>query len=112
MKIFFYTLRPYDELDYCEQLRQKTGIDYAWTVDAPNPGNLRLAQGCDAVSTNPCTMTPEYLEAFAQMGVKYLPCRSITTTTSRSTPPSGWACACHTAITRPRASPTIPSCSC
>ena len=77
MKIFFYTLRPYDELDYCEQLRRKTGIDYAWTVDAPNPGNLCLAQGCDAVSTNPCTMTPEYLEAFAQMGVKYLPCRSI-----------------------------------
>ena len=69
MKIFFYTLRPYDELDYCEQLRRKTGIDYAWTVDAPNPGNLCLAQGCDAVSTNPCTMTPEYLEAFAKMGV-------------------------------------------
>ena len=91
MKIFFYTLRPYDELDYCEQLRRKTGIDYAWTVDAPNPGNLCLAQGCDAVSTNPCAMTPEYLEAFAQMGVKYLPC---------------------TAITRPKASPTIPSCSC
>ena len=29
------------------------------------------------MSTNPCEVRPEYLEAFARMGVKYLPCRSI-----------------------------------
>ena len=77
MKIFFYALRPFDELPYCEPNRQKYGIDYAWTAETPNPGNLRLAEGCDAVSTNPCEVRPEYLEAFARMGVKYLPCRSI-----------------------------------
>lgn len=77
VKIFFYALRPFDELPYCEPNRQKYGIDYGWTAEAPNPDNLKLAQGCDAVSTNPCEVRPEYLEAFAQMGVKYLPCRSI-----------------------------------
>ena len=77
MKIFFYTLRPFDELPYCEPARRKYGIDYAWTADAPNPDNLKLAEGCDAVSTTPCEVRPEYLEAFAAMGVRYLPCRSI-----------------------------------
>ena len=43
----------------------------------PTPENLHLAEGCDAVSTNPCEIRPEYLEAWAGMGVKYLPCRSI-----------------------------------
>lgn len=77
MKLFFYTLRPFDELEYCEKCRTEFGIDYAYTTEAPNPGNLHLAQGCDAVSTNPCEIRPEYLESFAAMGVKYLPCRSI-----------------------------------
>ena len=77
MKILFYALRPFDELQYCESNREKYGIDYKWTEEVPSPENLRLAEGCDAVSTNPCEIRPEYLEAFAQMGVKYLPCRSI-----------------------------------
>ena len=77
MKIFFYTLRPFDELGYCEEFSKKYGIDYVWTADPPRPDNLALAMGCDAVSTNPCEVTPAYLEAFAKGGVRYLPCRSI-----------------------------------
>ena len=48
-----------------------------YTAEVPTPDNLELAKGCDAVSTNPCLITPEYLEAWAAMGVKFLPCRSI-----------------------------------
>ena len=77
MKICFYALRPFDELGYCEEFRKKYGIDYVWTADPPRPDNLALAMGCDAVSTNPCEVTPAYLEAFAKGGVRYLPCRSI-----------------------------------
>lgn len=77
MKIFFYTLREFDELPYCETFKQKYGIDYAWTSEPPRPDNLHLAEGCDAVSTNPCEILPEYLHTFAEMGVRYLPCRSI-----------------------------------
>lgn len=77
MKIFFYTLRPFDELEYCEQCKARYGIDYAWTTEPPRPENLHLAAGCDAVSTNPCEIRPEYLEEFARLGVRYLPCRSI-----------------------------------
>ena len=77
MKICFYALRPFDELGYCEEFSKKYGIDYVWTTDPPRPDNLALAMGCDAVSTNPCEVTPAYLEAFAKGGVRYLPCRSI-----------------------------------
>ena len=77
MKIFFYALRPFDELEYCARFAKQYGADYAWTAEAPNPGNLRLAAGCDAVSTNPCEITPDYLRAWADMGVRFLPCRSI-----------------------------------
>ena len=77
MKIMFYTLRPFDEQQYCEPYKQQYGIDYTGTPGVPTPENLHLAEGCDAVSTNPCAIRPEYLEAWARMGVKYLPCRSI-----------------------------------
>ena len=77
MKIMFYTLRPFDEQQYCEPYKQQYGIDYTGTPGVPTPENLHLAEGCDAVSTNPCEIRPEYLEAWARMGVKYLPCRSI-----------------------------------
>ena len=77
MKIMFYTLRPFDEQQYCEPYKQQYGIDYTGTPGVPTPENLHLAEGCDAVSTNPCAIRPEYLEAWAGMGVKYLPCRSI-----------------------------------
>ena len=77
MKIMFYALRPFDERAYCEPYSKQYGIDYAYTAEVPTPDNLELAKGCDAVSTNPCLIAPEYLEAWAAMGVKFLPCRSI-----------------------------------
>ena len=77
MKIMFYALRPFDERQYCEPYKARYGIDYTGTPDVPRPDNLHLAEGCDAVSTNPCEIRPEYLQTWAEMGVKYLPCRSI-----------------------------------
>lgn len=77
MKIMFYALRPFDEQQYCEPYKARYGIDYTGTPDVPRPDNLHLAEGCDAVSTNPCEIRPEYLQTWAEMGVKYLTCRSI-----------------------------------
>ena len=77
MKIMFYSLRPFDELSYAEKFSKQYGIDFAWTSDYPNPDNIKLAQGCDAVSSTPCDMSAKYIDAFHDLGVKYLPCRSI-----------------------------------
>ena len=65
MKIMFYALRPFDEQAYCDPYSKQYGIDYAYTAEVPTPDNLELAKGCDAVSTNPCLIAPEYLEAWA-----------------------------------------------
>lgn len=77
MKIMFYTLRPFDELDYAKRFSQEYGIDFAWTSDYPRPENIQLAQGCEAVCTTPCDMSADILDRFAALGVRYLPCRSI-----------------------------------
>lgn len=77
MKIMFYSLRPFDELPYAEKFSKEYGIDFAWTADYPNKDNLNLAEGCDAVSSTPCDMSKPYVDAFHDMGVQYLPCRSI-----------------------------------
>ena len=77
MKIAFYQTRPFDEQAYIEQFSREFGIDYVTIPGAPCPENLDKAAGCDAVSQNPCEILPEYVEAWARMGVKYLLCRSI-----------------------------------
>ena len=68
MKIMLYALRPFDEQAYCEPYSKQYGIDYAYTAEVPTPDNLELAKGCDAVSTNPCLVAPEYLAAYVTYG--------------------------------------------
>lgn len=77
MKIFFYTLREYDELPCAEQLTRDTGIEFGYTDAYPDKDNYLLAKGADAVSMTPCDMSAPMLERFASIGVKYILCRSI-----------------------------------
>lgn len=77
MKIFFYSLRDFDELGYAKEYSEQYGIDFGWTGDYPSAENVSLAAGADAVSMTPCDMSAPMLEAFAAVGVKYILCRSI-----------------------------------
>ena len=77
MKIAFYCLRDFDELPLCEEMKEKYGIDFVWTAEAPNKDNLSLAEGCLTVSITPCLMTEEYVDILHGMGVRYIVCRSI-----------------------------------
>ncbi len=77
MKIFFYTLRPYDELACAQKLSAETGIAFDGCEDYPTPENVSLAAGCDAVSVTPCDMGTEMVERFHALGIKYICCRSI-----------------------------------
>ena len=77
MKIFFYTLRPYDELAYAQKLSAELGIEFAGCEDYPTLENAALAAGYDAVSVTPCDMGREMVERFYSLGVKYICCRSI-----------------------------------
>ena len=77
MKIFFYTLRPYDELAYAKALSEEFGIGFGGCEDYPTPENAALAAGYDAISFTPCDMGREMVERFHALGVKSLCCRSI-----------------------------------
>src|SRR5699024_7898275 len=56
MKIFFYTLRPWDERPCAERLAAETGIAFDGCEAYPTLENAALAAGCDAVSMTPCDM--------------------------------------------------------
>ena len=77
MKICFYALREYDELNFCKQFKEEMEIDFIYTGEYPSIENAELARGCDAVSMTPCDMSAEIVEAFHAVGVKYITCRSI-----------------------------------
>ena len=77
MKICFYALREYDELHFCRDMQKKYGVDFVWTAEYPNDSNISLASGCDGVSCTPCDMSRKVLQAFRDVGVKYILTRSI-----------------------------------
>ena len=77
MKIFFYFLREYDELKYCEQFAKETGIGFGYSDAYPTIDTVELARGYDAVSMTPCEVSADMVRAWHEMGVKYICCRSI-----------------------------------
>ncbi|MBQ7155270.1 MAG: hypothetical protein IJR85_06940 [Synergistaceae bacterium] len=76
MKICFYALRS-DELLFCHDMKAKYGIDFVYTAEYPNEGNISLAAGCDGMSCTPCDMSEKVIRAFHDVGVKYILTRSI-----------------------------------
>ncbi len=77
MKIFFYCLRDFDELAFCEKFSRETGIGFGYTAQYPCPENYEFVRGCEGVSVIPCDMSAPVLRRFRELGVKYLLCRSI-----------------------------------
>lgn len=77
MKIAFFALRKFDELKLCEEYKKEYNIDFVWTNEYPSLNNLKLAEGCQAISVVPCEITKEYIDKFEEYGVKYILCRSI-----------------------------------
>lgn len=77
VKIFFYSLRPFDEVAIAERISKETGIAFGWSADYPSSANFTLAEGYDAISVTPCDMSAQVVERFHELGVKYICCRSI-----------------------------------
>ena len=77
MKLFFYCMREFDELEIARECSQKYGIEFDYTTEYPSLENAHLAAGADGISFTPCDMSALMVEAFAAQGVKYLCCHSI-----------------------------------
>ncbi|MBQ3457040.1 MAG: hypothetical protein IJG36_11420, partial [Synergistaceae bacterium] len=52
-------------------------IDFIYSTEYPNSENINLASGCEGMSCTPCDMSASVLEAFHNVGVKYILTRSI-----------------------------------
>ena len=76
-KVFFYTLRPYDELSIAQRLAPQLDIEFGYTQEYPTLENAELAKGYDAVSVTPCDMSAPMVKRFHELGVKSICCRSI-----------------------------------
>lgn len=77
MKIFIYSIRDFDEKYFYEKFCSEMGIDFDSSPDYPNFDNIKLAEGCDAISIIPCRMDSEMIDKFHEAGVKYIAARSI-----------------------------------
>lgn len=77
LKIAFFALRKFDELEIAQEFSKKYNIDFVWTSEYPNKDNLNIAKGCDAISVVPCEFTKEYVDILKEYGVKYIFARSI-----------------------------------
>lgn len=77
MKIFAYCLREFDEKGFFDEICSRYGAEYDYTTDYPNPNNVALASGYDAVSITPCDMGAAMLDRFYAVGVRYVATRSI-----------------------------------
>ena len=77
MKIFAYALREFDEQKYFESICKQLRIEYGFTMQYPTLENASLVKGYDALSiiTNP--MNPKLLDAYKNLGIKYISTRSI-----------------------------------
>ena len=76
-RVFFYTLRPYDELGIAQRLAPQLDVEFGSTQEYPTLKNAELAKGYDAVSVTPCDMSAPMVKRFHELGVKSICCRSI-----------------------------------
>lgn len=77
MKIFAYAMREFDEKDFFEKYSKELGCEYGYTTEYPNPDNVELARGYDAISATPCNLDADMLNHFYAVGVRYVATRSI-----------------------------------
>ena len=77
MKIFAFALRDFDEKAYFERYCREFGLEYDYTPEYPTMENAELARGCEGITiiTNP--MTPELLDRYYALGVRFIATRSI-----------------------------------
>ncbi len=77
MKIFAYAMREFDEKDFFEKYSKELCCEYGYTTEYPNPDNVELARGYDAISATPCKLDADMLDRFYAVGVRYVATRSI-----------------------------------
>lgn len=77
MKLFVYSLREFDELQYFKKFAEKYNVEWDYTTEAPSPENCHLAKGYDAISILTTPTPAEMVDAMKENGVKVIATRTI-----------------------------------
>lgn len=77
MKVTVYSCREFDEKELFLHYGREMGIELVLCPDAPDMGNIGLAEGSECVDILTSKMTEELLAALKEKGVRYLVTRTI-----------------------------------
>lgn len=77
MKLFAYSVRPYDEEPFFEQYCKQYGVEYGFTEETPCLDNVKLAEGYDAIDILTTPFPKEMIDAFYAIGVRCIATRTI-----------------------------------
>lgn len=77
MKMFAYSIRPFDEEPILKEFCEKYNIEYDYTEETPCPENVHLATGYDAVNIITTPIPKEMVDAFYAVGVRCIATRTI-----------------------------------
>ena len=77
MKVTVYSCREFDEERIFRKYGEELGLELVLCPDAPEPGNLGLAEGSACVDILTSKMTRELLGGLRDRGVRYLVTRTI-----------------------------------
>ena len=77
MKLFVYSMRPYDEAPIFKRLCAGYNVEFSSTEQTPCLENVKMAEGYDVVDIITTPMTEELLRAFRDAGVRCIATRTI-----------------------------------
>lgn len=77
MKLLIYSYREFDEGPMFRALAQEYGFKYATCPARPSVENAHLAKGCDAIITTLCDFNAAVVNAFADVGIRYIATRTV-----------------------------------
>lgn len=77
MKIFVFSMREYDELDFFKKFAKDYGIEFDYTTDYPTMENVNMVKGYDGVSIITTKTDKKIIDAWKERGVKAISTRSI-----------------------------------
>lgn len=77
MKIFAYSVREYDELDFFKEFSKKYDVEFGYTNEYPTIENAKLLKGYDGVSIITTKTDKAIIDKWKEMGIKAISTRSI-----------------------------------
>lgn len=77
MRMFAYSIRPFDEEKYLLDFCEKYNVEFDYTTETPVLENLELARGYDAINIITSPIDRPMIDKLKELGVKVIATRTI-----------------------------------